>query len=59
MNTEIFFPMFYLGALSVFVVLLSTVFRLKEIYLDGVVEGEAFRHPPFKEGSRLLKNRFG
>ena len=56
MNTEIFFPMFYLGALTVFVVLLSTALRLKEIYLDGTIQGEAFRHPPFKEGSRLLKN---
>ena len=42
--------------LTVTVLLFSITVRLKEIYVNKTVEGEAHRHPPFDEGSRLLKN---
>ena len=56
MASEIFLPVFYLVCLTVVVLLLSTTLRLKEIYLNGSVAGEEQRHPPFNEGSALLKN---
>ena len=56
MNTEIFLPMFYLMLLTVVVFLFSTSIRLKEIYLNKSVVGEEHRHPPFDQGSRILKN---
>ena len=56
MGSEIFLPVFYMVCLTVVVLLLSTTLRLKEIYLNGTVAGEAHRHPPFNEGSTLLKN---
>ena len=56
MNTEIFMPMFYLMLLTVVVFLFSTSIRLKEIYLNKSVVGEEHRHPPFDQGSRILKN---
>ena len=56
MASEIFLPVFYLVCLTVVVLLLSTTLRLKEIYLNGTVAGEEHRHPPFNEGSTLLKN---
>ena len=56
MNTAIFLPMAYLMALTVIVFLISTSLRIKEIYLDKKVEGEEHRHPPFDNGSRILKN---
>ena len=56
MNTEIFLPMFYLMLLTVVVFLFSTSIRLKEIYLSKSVVGEEHRHPPFDQGSRILKN---
>ena len=55
MESEIFLPMYYLMLLTVTVLLFSIV-RLKEIYVNKTVDGEAYRHPPFDEGSRLLKN---
>ena len=55
MNTEIFLPMFYLMLLTVVVFLFSTSIRLKEIYLSKSVVGEEHRHPPFDQGSRILK----
>ena len=48
--------MYYLMLLTVIVLLFSITVRLKEIYVNKTVEGEAHRHPPFDEGSRLLKN---
>ena len=61
MGTEIFIPMFYLVLLTTVVFLFATSLRLKEIYLDKVlnkegVDGEEFRHPPFETGSITLKN---
>lgn len=56
MGSEIFLPVFYMVCLTVVVFLLSTTLRLKEIYLNGTVAGEEHRHPPFNEGSTLLKN---
>ena len=55
MGSEIFLPVFYMVGLTVVVFLLSTTLRLKEIYLNGTVAGEEHRHPPFNEGSTLLK----
>ena len=61
METEIFIPMFYLVLLTTVVFLFATFLRLKEIYLDKIlnkegVDGEEFRHPPFETGSITLKN---
>jgi hypothetical protein len=56
MNTEIFLPMFYLMLQTVVVMLFSSSIRLKEIYLNKNVAGEEQRHPPFDQGSRVLKN---
>ena len=56
MESENFVPMYYLMLLTVIVLLLSITVRLKEIYVNKTVVGEAHRHPPFDEGSRLLKN---
>ena len=56
MESEIFIPMYYLMLLTVIVLLLSITVRLKEIYVNKTVVGEAYRHPPFDEGTRLLKN---
>ena len=61
MGTEIFLPMFYLELLTTVVFLCATSLRLKEIYLDKIlnkkgVDGEEFRHPPFETGSITLKN---
>ena len=56
MSSEIFLPVFYMVCLTVVVLLLSVTLRLKEIYLNGTVAGEEQRHPPFNEGSGLLKN---
>ena len=53
MESEIFLPMYYLMLLTVIVLLLSITVRLKEIYVNKTVVGEAHRHPPFDEGSRL------
>ena len=61
MITEIFLPMFYMLILTLIVFLFSTSLRLKEIYLNkilnkSVVDSEQHRHPPFTEGSKMLKN---
>ena len=56
MESEIFVTMYYLMLLTVIVLLLSITVRLKEIYVNKTVVGEAHRHPPFDEGSKLLKN---
>ena len=56
MNTAIFLPMFYLMLQTVVVLLFSGSIRLKEIYLNKNVAGEEQRHPPFDQGSRVLKN---
>jgi hypothetical protein len=56
---EILLPMYYMMWLTVAVFLFSACIRLKEIYQnrpENAVEGEEHRHPPFAEGSRLLKN---
>ena len=55
MEFEIFMPMYYMMLLTVIVFLLSSTIRVKEIY-GNKLNGEEFRHPPFNEGSRLLKN---
>ena len=49
-------PMFYLMLLTLVVFLFSTSIRLKEIYLNKSVVGEEHRHPPFDQGTRILKN---
>ncbi len=54
MESEIYLPMYYLMLLTVIVLLLSIAVRLKEIYVNKTVVGEAHRHPPFDEGSKLL-----
>ena len=57
--TEIFVPMFYMMCLTATVFLFSTGIRLKEIYLtssDASVDGEEHRHPPFDNGSVVLRN---
>ena len=56
MSSEIFLPVFYMVCLTFVVLLLSVSLRLKEIYINGTVAGEEQRHPPFNEGSELLKN---
>ena len=61
MITEIFLPMFYMLLLTLIVFLFSTSLRLKEIYLNkflkkSEVDPEQHRHPPFTEGSKILKN---
>ena len=56
MISEIFLPMFYMMLLTLIVFSLSLSLRLKEIYLDKKVSGEEQRHPPFDQGSNLLKN---
>ena len=56
MNSEIILPMFYLMLQTVAVLLFSTSIRLKEIYFNKSVAGEEHRHPPFDQGSRILKN---
>ena len=56
MNTEIFLPMFYLMLQTVVVLLFSSSIRLKEIYLNKNVAVEEHSHPPFDQGSRVLKN---
>ena len=56
MISEIFLPMFYMMLLTLIVFSLSLSLRLKEIYLDKKVSGEEHRHPPFDQGSNLLKN---
>ena len=56
MSSEIFLPVFYMVCLTFVVLMLSVTLRLKEIYLNGTVAGEEQRHPPFNEGSTLLKN---
>jgi hypothetical protein len=59
MPTEIFLPMFYMMLLTLAVFLLSTSIRLKEIYINNEttsVNGEEHRHPPFDQGSVVLKN---
>ena len=56
MNSEIILPMFYLMLQTVAVLLFSTSIRLKEIYYNKSVAGEEHRHPPFDQGSRILKN---
>jgi hypothetical protein len=57
--TEIFVPMFYMMCLTATVFLFSTGIRLKEIYLtssDASVDEEEHPHPPFDNGSVVLRN---
>ena len=56
MNSEIILPMFYLMLQTVAVLLFLASIRLKEIYFNKSVAGEENRHPPFDQGSRILKN---
>ena len=56
MNSEIILPMLYLMLQTVAVLLFSTSIRLKEIFFNKSVAGEEHRHPPFDQGSRILKN---
>ena len=44
MESEIFIPMYYLMLLTVTVLLFSITVRLKEIYVNKNVDGEAHRH---------------
>ena len=59
MNIEIFLPIFYMLCLTVIVTLFSTLIRIKEIYLNdtkNAVSGSEHKHPPFQQGSDILKN---
>ena len=59
MNIEIILPIFYMLCLTVAVVLFSTLIRIKEIYINNkknVVSGNEMKHPPFNQGSDILKN---
>ena len=59
MNTEIFLPIFYMLFLTTAVFLFSTLIRIKEIYLNdtkNAVSGSEHKHPPFQQGSDILKN---
>ena len=59
MNTEIFLPIFYMLCLTTAVFLFSTLIRIKEIYLNdtkNAVSGSEHKHPPFQQGSDILKN---
>ena len=59
MNTEIFLPIFYMLCLTTVVFLFSTLIRIKEIYLNdskNAVSGSEHKHPPFQQGSDILKN---
>ena len=46
MEFEIILPAYYLMLLTVTVLLFSITVRLKEIYVNKTVDGEAHRHPP-------------
>ena len=59
MESEIFLPMYYLMLLTVTVLLFSITVRLKEIYVNKTVDGEAHRHSPFDEEVYCLKTRRG
>ena len=59
MNTEIFLPIFYMLCLTTAVFLFSTLIRIKEIYLNdskNAISGSEHKHPPFQQGSDILKN---
>ena len=59
MNIEIFLPIFYMLCLTVIVTLFSTLIRIKEIYLNdskNAISGSEHKHPPFQQGSDILKN---
>jgi len=59
MNTEIFLPIFYMLCLTTVVFLFSTLIRIKEIYLNdskNAISGSEHKHPPFQQGSDILKN---
>ena len=57
MEFEIFLPMYYLMLLTVTVLLFSITVRLKEIYVNKTVEGEAHRHPLLMKAVDCLKTR--
>ena len=59
MESEIFLPMYYLMLLTVTVLLFSITARLKEIYVNKTVDGEAHRHPPLMKEVDYLKTHKG
>ena len=59
MEFEIFLPMYYLMLLTVTVLLFSITVRLKEIYVNKTVEGEAHRNPLLMKEVACLKTRRG
>ena len=59
MEFEIFLPMYYLMLLTVTFLLFSITVRLKEIYVNKTVEGEAHRPPPLMKEVDCLKTRRG
>ena len=59
MEFEIFLPMYYLMLLTVTVLLFSITVRLKEIYVNKTVDGEAYRHPPLVKEVDCLKTHKG
>ncbi len=59
MEFEIFLPMYYLMLLTVTVLLFSITVRLKEIYVNKTVEGEAHRHTLSMKEVDCLKTRRG
>ncbi len=59
MESEIFLPMYYLMLLTVTVLLFPITVRLKEIYVNKTVDGEAHRHPFLMKEVYCLKTRRG
>ena len=56
MENEIFSPVFNMFCLTIAVLMLVTLLRLKSIYIDKVSPGEDYRHPAFPQGSNILLN---
>ena len=59
MEFEIFLPLYYLMLLTVTVLLFSITIRLKEIYVNKTVDGEAYRNPLLMKEVDCLKTRRG
>ena len=56
MEYEIFSPVFNMFCLTIAVLILVTLLRLKSIYIDKVSPGDDYRHPVFPQASNILLN---
>ena len=56
MENEIFSPVFNMFCLTIAVLILVTLLRLKSIYIDKVSPGDDYRHPVFPQASNILLN---